>query len=170
MSDYIVDAKSRENLREFANTLRKHLGLENVLWVPVVELLDVLSELFESFSYEIVSDNELPECRHAEVDTNGHMKIKETAYERACKGEGRDRMTIAHEYGHYFTICFSGVKLQRNFGNKKVEAYQDPEWQAKCFAGEFMIPYELTKDMTPAEIVDECGVSFDAAKYQYDHR
>ena len=52
--DYVVEAKSRKNLRDLAYTLRKHLGLENVLYFPIVEVLDVLPEFFDNFSYEIV--------------------------------------------------------------------------------------------------------------------
>ena len=130
-------------------------------------MLDVLSELFDDFSYEIVSDNELPSNTHADIDIRtGHIRIKESVYERACNGEGRDRMTIAHEIGHYFTLCFCGFKLQRNFSRSKVQTYKDPEWQAKCFAGEFMISKRLTKSMSPFEIVQACGVSFDAAEVQ----
>ena len=79
-------------------------------------------------------------------------------------------MTIAHEIGHFFTLCFCGFKLQRNFSKRKVKHFNDPEWQAKCFAGEFLVPYHLTKNMDTMEIVEACGVSFDAADYQLNHR
>ena len=78
-------------------------------------------------------------------------------------------MTIAHEIGHFVTLCFCGFKLQRSFGNK-ADIYQDPEWQAKCFAGELMVPHHLTLNMSPKEISEKCGVSLYAAKYQYSHR
>ncbi|MBR4749725.1 MAG: peptidase [Abditibacteriota bacterium] len=132
-----------------------------------MELLDVLSELFDNFSYEIVPDNALPPETHAETDIlTGHITIKESVYERACKGAGQDRMTVAHEIGHFFTICCCGFKMQRIFTNRKVKAYNDPEWQAKCFAGEFLIDHDLTRDLSPFEIVDECGVTLNAAWYQ----
>ena len=104
MTEYIVEPKSREDLRYLANILRSRLRLENTLWVPIVEILDVLPELFDDFSYEIVPDSEFPVSIHADTDVRtGHIRIKESIYERACDGEGRDRMTIAHEIGHYFT-------------------------------------------------------------------
>lgn len=171
VSSYVVEPKSRADLRNLSNTLRRHLGLENERWIPIVELLDVLSEALESFSYEVVEDEELPPKVHADTDIRtGHIRIKESVYVGACEGEGRDRMTIAHEIAHFFTLCFCGFKLQRNFDGSRVPPYMDPEWQAKCFAGEFMVPYHLTQDMSPARIANECGVSIDAAIYQYKHR
>ena len=171
MISYIVEPKSRSDLRQIGNILRHHLGLDNECRIPIVELLDVLSEALDNFSYEIVKDEDLPPSVHADTDVlTGHIRIKESVYERACEGEGRDRMTIAHEIGHFFTICFCGFKLQRNFDGKKIRPYEDPEWHAKCFAGEFMVPYHVTQGMTPSEIVEACGVSYQAAKYQYDHR
>lgn len=171
MTKYRVEPKSRNDIRIFANMLRRHLRLDNVLYVPVVKLLDVLPEIFDTFSYEIVPEEELPDSTHADTDIiTGHIRIKESVYERACDGGGRDRMTIAHEIGHYFLLCCCGFKLQQNYGDTKVKTYEDPEWQAKCFAGEFMIPRHLIGDMNPWEIANACGVSFDAAAYQYNQK
>ncbi len=88
-------------------------------------------------------------------------------YIGAVNGNGRDRMTIAHEIGHYFTLCFCGFSFQRNYNNGPVAAYNSPEWQAKCFAAELLIPAHLTQNMQPWEIAYECGVSSEAAQYQY---
>lgn len=171
MSEYIVEAKSRKDLRQLAGIFRSCLGLQKELWVPVVELLDVLPEIFDNFSYEIVTDSDLSPGTHAETDIRtGHVTIRESVYEGACAGEGRDRMTIAHEIGHFFTLCFCGFKLQRNFCKRKIRHFNDPEWQAKCFAGEFLVPYHLTGNMSADEIAVSCGVSHDAAEYQLNHR
>ena len=170
MSDYIVEPKSRIKLRSLANKLRKILCLTDVIWIPIVELLDVFAEVFEGFSYEIVPDNELPKRTHAETNIRtGHIKIKESIYERACAGKGRDRMTIAHEIAHFFMLCSCGFKLIRVDDSSRWPLYYHPEWQAKFFAGEFMISYRLTKGMKPNAIKRRCGVSSKAANYQYSH-
>ena len=54
MSNYMVEAKSRANLRSLARVLREHLHLDDVLYFPIVELLDVMTELFDDFNYEVV--------------------------------------------------------------------------------------------------------------------
>ncbi len=171
MPKYIVESKSRAELRLLAEVFRMLLNLTDELRVPIVELLDVLSIHLKGFSYEIVPDEALPEGIHAETDIRtGHITIKESVYEGACNGLGRDRMTIAHEIGHFITLCFCGFKLQRGFKGSKLKTFNDPEWQAKCFAGEFMISRRLTANMTPIEISRACGVSYSAAYYQYKHR
>lgn len=170
MTEYIVEPKSRLELRELTMVLRKHLKLENEKYFPIAELLDVLAVIFDNFSYEIVEDNELPPGTHADTDAlTGHIRIKQSVYDGACDGNGRDRMTIAHELGHFFTLCFCGFKLERNFSRKEVEAYRDPEWQAKCFAGELLVAAHLMKGCSVSEIELECGVSHDAAICQYKH-
>ena len=163
MSEYIVEAKSRADLRRLTCILRKHLHLEEVLYFQIVELLDVMTELF-------VDDSVLSKKVHADTDIRtGHIRIKESVYEGACNGEGRDRMTIAHEIGHYFTLCFCGFRLERNFSGGRIPAFRDPEWQAKCFAGELMVPAPLVKGLNEHEIAEQCGVSLDAACVQYKH-
>ena len=169
MVEYVVEAKSRRQLRSLASILRKYLGLENELYFPIVELLDVMYEIFPRFSYEIVPDSTFPPNVHADTDVmNHHIRIKESVYNGAAEGNGRDRMTIAHEIGHYFTLCFCGFQFQRNFKKETVPAYRSPEWQAKCFAGELLIDFDLVYNMQPYEIVDKCGVSYEAAYYQYN--
>lgn len=171
MTDYIVEAKSRQELRMLAYSLRMKMGLENCLFFPIVEMLDIFTEIFSpQFSYEIVEDNELKEDTHATTDVlTGHIQIKESVYNGACEGKGRDRMTIAHELGHFLTLCFLDFNLERNFSQKEYPSYRDPEWQAKCFAGELLVPAHLVNDLTPNQIASQCGVSKDAAKIQYDH-
>lgn len=137
---------------------------------PLFELLDVFTEIFDDFNYEVVEDTVLSKKVHADTDIRtGHIRIKESVYNGACNGEGRDRMTIAHEIGHYFMLCFCGFKLERNFSDRKIPIFRDPEWQAKCFAGELMIPAHLVKGMSKFEITRRCGVSFNAAHEQYKH-
>ena len=165
MSNYIAEALSRKQIRGLAVAIKAEFGLRERLHIPIVELLDVMAEKVKGFSYQVVDDFELPANEHAVTDIKtGLIKIKNSVYDGAANGRGRDRMTIAHEIAHFILCCLYGVKLARCDGRPK--QYCDPEWQAKCFAGEFLIDAELTKDMTPVDIANECGVSLDAAEYQ----
>ena len=168
MNAYIAQPCSRQDLRRLAFLIRKKLCLENVLYFPVVQLLELMSELFPRFHFEVVEDNELPGGVHADTDIENHIiRIKRSVYDGACAGNGRDRMTIAHEISHYLLLCVWGFRLQRNFSNGTVPKYQDPEWQAKCFAGELLIAAHLVKELNPLEISELCGVSLLAAQTQW---
>lgn len=165
--DYSVAPRSREDLRNLAAQIRKVLGLEDALYFPIVELLDVFEETLPGFSYSIIEDDELPPNKHAETNVyTGEIRIKQSVYEGARRGCGRDRMTIAHEFSHFMTLCFLGFKLSRTIGGGKLRAYEDPEWQAKCLAGELLIPHDLVRGMSANEVARKCGVSMTAAKYQ----
>ena len=167
MSQYMVEPHGRKSIRALATSFRRSLGEMDQLHFPIVKLLDFMTVHFPNFDYEIVEDDELPWNEHAQTDiTTGHIRIKQTIYERACNGEGRDRMTIAHEIGHFFMLCFCGFTLTRTYDNAKIPSFKDPEWQAKCFAGEFMIPKDRVEGMAVEEIVEKCGVSPEAASYQ----
>ena len=171
MPQYMVEPKSRRELRDLANAFRKAFGLENTLYIPIVELLDVLCFTLEGFNYEITPDNTFPPNIHGDTNIRtGLIRIKQSVYDGAVTGDGRDRMTIAHEVGHFLMLYTCGFQLQRNFDCKEIPAYMDPEWQAKCFAGEFMISRDLTIGMSSSEIIAACGVSKRAAQYQYRYR
>ncbi len=100
------------------------------------------------------------------IKSSTQLRNRQSVYDGACAGNGRDRMTIIHEIAHYLLLCVNGLKLQRNFSNNAVKAYCDPEWQAKCLTAEIMIPANIVKNMTVDEVVQYCGVSFEAASYQ----
>lgn len=165
-SVYVVEPKSRMDLRNLAVAIRKALKLEHCLYFPAVEVLEILHYFDADAHFEVVPFDELGPNTHADTDiVNKVIRIREDVYERACKGNGRDRMTVVHEIAHFMMICICGFKLSRSF-NVPVETCRDPEWQAKCLAGELMMDYRLIKGMTATEVADACGVSLDAAEYQ----
>lgn len=162
-----VEGKSREDLRHLALQLRSNFHLENQLYFPAVEMLDVFEEIDDSFSYVVLPDFEMLSNEHAHTDVlEGEIRIKESIYDGACNGNGRDRMTIAHELSHYLMLCRWGFKLYWMNDDSRVESYCDPEWQAKCLAGEIMVAHNLVQGLSPEEIARQCGVSLAAARYQ----
>jgi len=170
LGEYLVEPKSRKELRRLARIFRKVLRLDDCLYFPIVQVLEALPEFFHNFSCEIVEEDELSPGIHADTDILAkHIRIRQRVYDRACEGEGRDRMTIAHEIGHYLLLCVFGFKLERNFKNEGIPPCRDPEWQAKCFAGELIGSAHLVKGMSEEEISNKCGVSLDAARLQHKH-
>ncbi len=155
------------DLRQLAKQIRKLFGAENTLYFPITQVLELVHLIDKDAHFEVVEANELEDGEHAVTDiVTKTIKIREDVYEGACNGKGRDRMTIAHEFAHFTTLCVCGFKLARRFEFEKIPTYQDPEWQAKCLAGELMIDRDLVKGLSVDEIVEKCGVSYSAANYQ----
>lgn len=164
----ISQSLSRKKIRNIVNVFRNYLGLSDVLYFPVMQVLENINRFDCDAYFEVVQKEELETAEaHAETDIlNKCIKIRQDVYDRACAGYGRDRLTIAHELGHFILILLCGIKFHRSFDGEQPKAYNDPEWQAKCFAGELLIPAHLIKNMTAEEVALKCGVSFDAAEFQ----
>jgi len=155
------------DLRRLAKKIREMLGLTDKLYFPITKVLEILHLFDKDAHFEIVDARELEANEHAVTDVMSKtIKIREDIYEGACRGNGRDRMTIAHEFAHFITLCVCGFKLARSFDNAELPAYRDPEWQAKCLAGELMIDSDLIRGMSILEVCEKCGVSYDAEKLQ----
>lgn len=130
-----------------------------------MERLDVL---VPEYSYEIVADDQLGVGVHAQTDVmQNTIYIKESVYEGAVQNNGRDRMTIAHEILHLILHKPATLTLYRRTDD--LPTYKNPEWQAECFAGELLMPYDQIKNMSKKEIVEQCKVSESAAHYQKIH-
>jgi len=162
---------SRDQLRIIVRQFRKLLGIEDVLHVNVMKILElVMPTMFEGFSYEIVQHHVLPKNRHADTDVvNRIIRIREDIYEKAYQGDGQARMTIMHEIAHYLLIVVCGIKFARSFADEHVKTYEDPEWQAKALADEIMCDVKLIRHMQPYEIMKRCGVSWAAANNAFQN-
>lgn len=161
-----VEPKSRLELRALAHSIRSFLNIEPDDYFPAVEVLEVLQFFVPDAYFEIVPVSDLPQNTHAYTNiSKKSIVIREDVYDGACKGNGRDRMTIVHEFAHFFMLCFFGFKLTRSFG-QSIKAYCDPEWQAKCLAGELMMDSRAIAGMDASTVVEKYGVSEDAAIMQ----
>ena len=167
---YSCPPLSRRQIRSFAQRIRETEGLSSTLQFPVMNFLEEFHTVIgdECFYYHLVSDDEWDQTAsvHAYFDLNDDcIYIKESIYDGAYRGVGRDRMTIVHECAHVLLIKCCHMKLTRNF-DANIPLYCDPEWQAKCLAGELMVPANLIHGMSEWEVAEKCGVSLDAARYQ----
>ena len=167
--NFIAEPLYRSDLREYARGIRKQIGYSSKLCFPVGRFLEVFHELIndEDFYFECVQDDYFPSNTHAVYDVDDNcVRVRDSVYVNAMRGNGRDRMTIMHELSHVLLIKVSGIKLYRTMSNCKIEFFRDPEWHAKCLAGEIMVPAHLVSGMTAQDIAIKCGVSMPAAEYQ----
>lgn len=167
MALYRAPATSRIKMRQSANEFRTRIHFEQYRCIPIVPVLESLPEIFKGWNYEYVEDWELPDCHARTLIEDKVVLVRNSVYERACRGMGRDRMTIAHELGYVVVHGQNPLALNRDFNQDvPIRTCEDPEWQAKCWAGEFMAPKQHVEDWNAADIVEICGVSRDAAELQ----
>ena len=170
--DYRTKPTSRKRIRSYAKYLRKIFGVPMTGPMPVLEILDKISDVFDGSNYEIVEDDELPARTMAQCSENEYggytIQIKESVYEGAYqdkKGAGACRGYIFHEICHVF-LFYIGYKPIYAYSLKddSIPAFCSVEWQAKALCGETMIPFEESIGMTKSEIVEKYNVSKGFAK------
>jgi Zn-dependent peptidase ImmA (M78 family) len=168
----IAEPVQRIKLRKIAYVVREWAGCKNELYFPVMPFLEhKMPLLFSGFHHEIMPKSYFPTDIHGETDVKEQVvRIREDVYLGAIQGMGRDRMTVTHEVGHYILLVAKGLKLYRSFAGLKIEAFRDPEWQAKALAGEILCPYHLIGGMSAPQIASACGVSDEAAGYHFKLR
>lgn len=106
-NDYRVSSLSDQRIYEIAGAVRKYFG------IPVdsiVDIIDLISRgsvrtsrgVIKSVVLKRLIDSELGED-DARTIVNGNtiiIEVKESVFDKARWGEGRARMTLAHELGH----------------------------------------------------------------------
>jgi hypothetical protein len=165
----IAEPIQRTTLRKIAYVVREWAGCKNELYFPILPFLEhTMPRLFSGFHHEVMPKSYFPPDIHGETEVEEQViRIREDVYLGAIQGMGRDRMTVGHEIGHYILLVAKGLKLYRSFAGSKPDAFRDPEWQAKAFAGELLCPYHLIGGMAAPQIALTCGVSDEAAKYHF---
>lgn len=167
MNCYKADAVSRQNIRDYVYMLKKEVGMEDVLYFPILQFVEnVLPVLVPDFQFEVVPANEMGNKHGETYPSKNLIRIREDIYLRAAQGEGRDRLTIAHEVGHLFMHEDDAIALCRLAPNEHLKPFEDPEWQADAFGGELLASSYLIKGMSVYEVADKCGVSMSAARVQ----
>lgn len=167
--DYETKPTNRQELRLYAKLFRSICGLSQDEPIDPVALLDRLPDFegFEDVRYVIVYNNELPgnvpaQCE--KTDDGYLIQIKDSVYKGAHKKKtGGHRMHIMHEIMHPFADKLGFKPIFSRQLTKEIPAYKSLEWVVMALAGEVMMPYEATKNMTEIDIMKKYGVSKRAA-------
>lgn len=139
----------------FAISLEKYDG-EQIWSILCISLLCVFLEnilpiLIPDFQLEIVPREEMGNKHGETYPSKNLIRIREDVYMNAVEGNGRDRLTIAHEIGHLLLHDDDSIALCRLEPNEKLKPYEDPEWQADAFGGELLASSYLIRGLTSAE-------------------
>lgn len=162
MENVSVTPMSRKSIRIFVKKFRHLFDLDDVLYFPIVHFIEWCLPIL-GLNYEILTVREMDNTYGLTNTKENILYIREDVYDKAIKGNPRDRFTLCHELGHSLLHTPDRVSFARG----DIPAYRNPEWQANVFAGELMAPYHLAYCMNLAEIMEQCGMSRQAASIQY---
>ena len=170
-----IEGKTRNELRDKAREFRLKFGIENQLHFDVVKVLESTELHYPDFNYQIVTDDDIKEIaiplsedEFSIYDSNNKIAyIRDFIYENAQNNDGFSRMAIIHEISHHI-VCKISPIIEKYEETHLIDACYDAEWQAKCLAGEILVPYDLTLSMSVGEIREKCSVTLVAACYQYN--
>lgn len=168
MYKYKAEPLSNEIIIDITQQLRKLLRCKPNTPLDIIAILEyAMPELDKNFDFVIKEASEMKLDTHAYTDPQlNQIVIRDDIYERARRGEGRDRFTIAHEIGHYILHNKNIIPLTRVYPNEKIKVYENIEWQADAFAGELLCPSCAIADMDILAISQVYGVSIKAATAQ----
>lgn len=168
MSNVKATPTSRKMIAEYANYFRRLFNMENQLYFPIVEIIELaICKIDTSFDFIILPENEMKTDYANYCPQTNIMTVREDVYIAACKDDGRHRFTLAHEMGHYL---FHGNETTfSRCDNDDFPIYCDPEWQANTFASSLLMPTNLIKELDIETIMRECCTSRQATDIALKH-
>lgn len=146
-------------------------GARDVLDLPpgVIRLEPLLERLMEyGINYDVIDECDfamLPRGVEAcSIPEQLMMYFRESTYAAIAQNAPRAQFTVFHELGH---ILLGHSRLSNRGGDpRKIEVFEDSEWQANQYAAEFLMPLHLIlslKLFTPHALAAHFGVSLPAA-------
>lgn len=162
-SDFIVPAKSWDDIGALASRVRAQFGLSDQLRFPIMDLLErILDQELSWLRLEIETKQQMNEAEGYTCPNGTFIRLREDVYNGAWSGNGRDRFTAAHELGHF--AMHTGTPLARATRQDDVPSYRLAEPQANQFAAELLMPVEwVRRSDSGQELAARFGVSHEAA-------
>ncbi len=150
MSDWLhgvrVPPTSIGKLRAFATLIREASRLKPDERFPVPQFLELsLPQAITGFDFIVVDGlrdgNEA--CAYpdgcAEHPDGPFIEFTHSVYDRACAGQGRDRLTVLHECAH--VLLHRGIAVHhRGLKGQELKPFENSEWQANQLAAELLMP------------------------------
>ena len=171
---------NRIQVREISRFVRMMLKIKTVKF-PVLKSLERLIDKFpNNLYYCILPDDEFETNVMAVLVPEGNdfycIKIRESVYEKAVKGDRACLGFICHEMCHFVLIHIfeagpvmyendNGLAYARYVKDNELPRYKSMEWQAMALCGEIMIPYEKCKNCTFKQIVYRTASSDKQTEY-----
>jgi IrrE N-terminal-like domain len=177
--DYLVPKRKNKEIRAEALNAKKFYKTEKRRPVNIVRCLQS-GEIFtrrgrKKLVYKVVDDESMGN-RGGKTEFTAQavvISVKRSIHQKAVWGDGRARMTLAHELGH--GVMHNGATLFRDTDAvgktdlSQTRASESAEHQAKVFASAFLIDDEVAATLSsPEEISTEFLVSLEAAEICFE--
>lgn len=165
-SDYKVPSRSWAEIHQVANWFRSELKIEQQEKIDIVAVIEkILCNLIKFTNFEVCDKLEMGDAEGLTCPQGTFIKIREDVYDKACRGDGRARFTLAHELGHL--ILHRNVAMARAQKSDALPVYQLAEPQANQFAACLLMPMQLILANDSADdLIERFGVSREAANYR----
>jgi len=158
---------SRRAIRSVTNKIREIFNIPVDKPFPIMRLLELLVDK-NVYEMDIAEDSEMGSDYAKAFPDKKLIRIRNSTYEGACRGNPRDIFTIAHEFGHLILHTSDRIAFARSDNDVKV--YEDPEWQANTFAGELLVPVNYISGLSIDDIKNRYHVSKEVAQIQSTYR
>ncbi|OCQ23404.1 hypothetical protein A7985_05545 [Pseudoalteromonas luteoviolacea] len=154
-----------KQIREKVEKLKSFFKIDLEECVDIIHLIDItLPDKIPDFTLEIKPDCEMEDYAGLTIPSECKIYLKQSVYDKACNGDGQSRFTIAHEIGHLF-MHDQPLVLGKQEKYSDHQIWEDTEWQADQFAAEFLMPFNIVKNMSSfRDLMKEFIVSNSAAR------
>lgn len=177
--DYFVPKRSNKEIRAEALSAKKFYETEKRRPVNIIRCLQsgrILTRRGRGrLIYNVVND-ELMGNRDGKTEFTADtviISVKRSVHQKALWGDGRARMTLAHELGHgvmhYGATMFRDSNAVGATELSRTSPWESAEHQAKVFASAFLIDDKVAASLSsPEEISTEFLVSLEAAEICFE--
>jgi hypothetical protein len=177
--DYRVPKRSDKEIRQEAIATRREYKTEHRRPVNIIRCLQSgwipTRRGRKELVYEIIDDEQMgcDDGKTEFLENKVIIFVKRSVHQKALWGDGRARMTLAHELAHgvmhYGAPMFRGTGAVGTTELSRTNAAESAEHQAKVFASAFLIDDVVAAAFSsPEEISTEFVVSWDAAVICFD--
>lgn len=163
-SGFRVPPKKITGIRAHAKNVRAVFGLVDLPFFPMASFIESLHSC--GITYHVGEEDDLPVGVEACcLPERGQIIFTGKTYDLACQDDPRARFTVAHELGHF--ALSHARSFHRESPTRRVQSFEDSEWQANTFAAEFLMPLDdIRKEglRNPAQLMARYQVSWTAAE------
>ena len=161
--DFIIPARSWDNIEQTAQGWRSKFGLDQTPYTPIMEMMEkVLDNMLNCFTLIPMDVAEMGPAEGYTDPAGTFIMLREDVYKGAWAGEPRDRFTAAHELSHW--AIHTKIPLARAMPGQVVPPYRLSEPQANQFASELLMPARFfSRFDTVHSVMARHGVGYQAA-------